>query len=102
LLKIQSRQQQENVTSRNYLKEKQPFEEYSADISPKDRKKSASPWQHDVATQTASSSNAKDVSCRHQCRHFVEVTVPDTSDDFVVNITKSRDPPPPYCETVYT
>ena len=102
LFQIQIMQQQKSVTSKNSVKEKQPFEEPSADILPKDSKKSALPWQHDVATQTAPRSTGNDASCHHQCRHFVEVTVPDTSNDFVVNITKSRDPPPPYCETVYT
>ncbi|XP_028402505.1 uncharacterized protein LOC114525381 [Dendronephthya gigantea] len=85
-------------------KEKQPLDdEHSAEIlQAEDSKKSSSPWRQDVSTQTASRSTGNDASCRHQCRHFVEVTVPDTNNDFVVNITKSSDPPPPYCETVYT
>ena len=96
-------QQQERAISTKSVKEKQPVEELSTDFSLMNGKKSAPlPWQHDVATQTASRITENDASCRHQCRHVVEVKVPDTSEDFVVNITKSRDPPPPYCETVYT
>lgn len=82
------------VVSQNLLKEKEPIKEQSVDGG-----KSALPRQHEVATQTAlRRGTGSDASFRHQCRHFVEVKVPNSEDDFVVNITKSRPPPPPYCE----
>lgn len=101
MFQIKSVEEQESFTTDNICKEKPPLEEHSAEILPEDIKKTALPSQHDIATQTASRSTKNDANYRHQCRHFVEVTVPDTNDDFVVNITKSRDPPPPYCETAY-
>lgn len=85
------------------LPEKQDFEEFTPEILPGASKKWDEPWQHDVATQTTDHQPiGKESSCRHHCRHFVGVKVPSTRKDYVVNMTNSRDPPPPYCETIYT
>ena len=82
-------------------KKKQHFEEFTPEVLVTgEKKKCVEPWQRDVATQTGDRLTGAESSCRHQCRHYVEET--DTRNDYVVNITKTRDPPPPYYETVYT